>query len=114
MTNKRCPLAEIKKPSLVRKLQMRLLVLALALIVTRISYGQAFQQKFVTDDITNFWQAYQKITSTKDGAQQYKFLHNYYLDKGTEGLQALIKVRNYTDKELLAVITRAGYTNKDK
>ena len=83
---------------------MRVLVFALTLIITQISFGQAFQQKFVTDDIANFWNAYQKITITTDSLQQLQFLRDYYLSKGTEGLKGLIEVRHYTEKEFIEAI----------
>lgn len=83
---------------------MRVSVLVLTLIITQISFGQTLQQKFVTDDITNFWEAYEKITSTSDSVQQYKFLHDLYIEKATIGLQSLIKVRNYTHREFIEAI----------
>lgn len=83
---------------------MKLSVFALTLIITKISFGQTFQQKFVTDDIINFWNAYQKITLTKDSSQQYQFLLDDYINKGTEGLKSLIKVRHYTEKEFIDAI----------
>ena len=83
---------------------MRVLASVLALIITHISSGQTFQQKFVTDDIANFWTAYQKITSTKDSSQQYQFLRDYYINKGTEGLKSLLEVRHYTEKEFIEAV----------
>ncbi len=83
---------------------MRLLVFVLTFIMTQISFGQSLQQKFVVDDITNFWNAFEKITSTKDSSQQYQFLRDYYINKGTEGLKSLIEVRHYTEKEFIEVI----------
>ena len=83
---------------------MRVLASVLALIITHISSGQTFQQKFVTDDIANFWTAYQKITSTKDSSQQYQFLRDYYINKGTEGLKSLFEVRHYTEKEFIEAV----------
>ena len=82
---------------------MKLVAFALTSI-THISFGQTFQQKFVTDDLTNFWNAYQKITSTKDSSQQYQFLRDYYINKGTEGLKSLMEVRHYTEKEWIEAI----------
>ena len=85
---------------------MRVLVLVLTLIITQISVGQKFQQEFVTDDITNFWNAFQKITSTKDSSHQYQFIRDYYINKATEGLKSLIEVRQYTEKEYIEVINK--------
>ena len=83
---------------------MRKSLFILALIIAQICHGQTFQQKFVIDDLTNFWQAYEKIISTTDSLQQYKFLTELYIDKATIGLKSLIKVRNYTSQEFIAAI----------
>ncbi|HQR93457.1 MAG: hypothetical protein B7Y69_02840 [Sphingobacteriia bacterium 35-40-8] len=50
----------------------------------------------VTTDINNFWQAYDKILSTKDSAEQYGYLNSYFLEKGSPGLKAIMSVRDYT------------------
>lgn len=49
-----------------------------------------------TTDIKNFWQAYDKILSTKDSAEQYRYLNSYFLENGSPGLKAIMSVRNYT------------------
>ena len=84
--------------------QLKFLIFVLAIQINQFSIGQTFQQKFVTDDVTNFWNAYQKIRSTKDSSQQYQFLRDYYINKGTEGLRRLIEVRNYTEKDYIDAI----------
>lgn len=61
-------------------------------------------QNIITSDIGNFWIAYDKITSTKDSVQQYKYLDKLFLAKGTLGLQAIIENRGYTPKEYLDAI----------
>lgn len=71
------------------------------LIISNIVFGQQFKQEFVSNDIDNFWIAYDKITATKDTLLQQKYLKKIYLDKGTEGLKSLILVRNYTQKDFL-------------
>ena len=43
---------------------------------------------------------------TKETILQEKYLNEYYISKGTEGLKGLIEVRNYTDKELLSWFTK--------
>jgi len=64
----------------------------------------AQSQDVITRDIVNFWKAYDKITKTKDSIQQIKLLEELYFAKGTEGLQAIRKARNYTSQDYLYAI----------
>lgn len=68
--------------------------------------AQQNKQAFVATDIDNFWIAYDQITATTDTARQYALLKELYLDKGSEGLKAIIEARNYTGKEFLDWITQ--------
>jgi len=58
----------------------------------------------VTSDIDNFWNAYDKITSTTDSVQQYQYINELFLDKGSPGLKAIRKVRNYSAKSYIDAI----------
>ncbi|PHS03137.1 MAG: hypothetical protein COA88_16025 [Kordia sp.] len=58
----------------------------------------------ITSDITNFWEAYDKITSTQDSTLQNKYLDSLYLQKGTVGLKAIREARNYTTQEYINAI----------
>lgn len=60
----------------------------------------------ITTDIPNFWEAYDKITSTQDSVLQYSYLQDLYLQKGSEGLQAMMEVRSYTPKDYIDAINR--------
>lgn len=84
----------------------KLILFALILGFAASSFAQDFKQKFVATDIDNFWLAYDKILSTKDSAQQYAFLKELYLDRGTEGLIGLIEVRNYSEKDFINWMTQ--------
>lgn len=79
----------------------------LSLIFSNFIFGQDFKQEFISKDIENFWEAYDKIESTKDTILQQKYLKEFYLDKGTEGLKSLILVRNYTQKDFLENINNS-------
>ena len=68
--------------------------------------AQKTKQAYVSTDIDNFWNAYDKIISTKDSVQQIALLQELYLDKGTEGLKGIIEVRNYSEKEFIDWITQ--------
>lgn len=85
---------------------MRNFLLALFLIFVKSSYCQTANQKFVSTDIDNFWNAYDKIISTNDSISQLQFLNEFYLEKASPGLKSLIEVRRYTPKEFLGAITK--------
>jgi hypothetical protein len=74
--------------------------------VTAVSYSQTGNQKIVSVDIDNFWNAYDKIITEKDSLKQYNFLKELYIDKGTPGLKSLIEVRNYTSKDFIDAIKK--------
>ncbi|WP_426490793.1 hypothetical protein [Hymenobacter sp. 102] len=61
----------------------------------------------VTQDITNFWKAYDKIISTPDSAQQYAYLNTLFIEPGSPGLRAIMQVRGYTAADYIQAI--AGY-----
>ncbi len=53
-------------------------------------------QTVVSDDIPNFWKAYDQIIKTKDSLKQIEIIQTQYIDKGTEGLQGIMQARQYT------------------
>lgn len=61
-------------------------------------------KNIITSDITNFWVAYDKITSTQDSILQYKYLDSLYFRKGTKGLQGIRQARNYTPQDYITSI----------
>ena len=61
-------------------------------------------ENIVTTDITNFWEAYDIITSTQDSVLQYKYLDSLYFDKGTVGLEGIRQARNYTAQDYINAI----------
>lgn len=60
----------------------------------------------VTSDIDHFWEAYDKITGTRDSAAQYDFLNRLFLEKGSPGLKAIMEVRGYTAASYIHAIRR--------
>ena len=58
-------------------------------------------RNIITSDITNFWEAYDKITSTQDSILQYKYLDSLYFQNGTVGLEGIRKARNYTPQDYI-------------
>jgi hypothetical protein len=61
-------------------------------------------QNVVTTDITNFWNAYDQITTTQDSVLQYNYLDSLYFKKGTAGLEGIIEARRYTAEEYINAI----------
>jgi hypothetical protein len=58
----------------------------------------------ITTDIDNFWIAYDKITATKDRAEQLDYINELYIEKGSPGLKAIMQARRYTDKSYIDAI----------
>lgn len=76
----------------------------LLISVFLVSCQDKFPQEFVSSDIDNFWNAYDKITTTDDTLLQAKLLNELYLDKATDGLKDIIEVRHYSEKDFLTAI----------
>ena len=68
--------------------------------------AQIQAEDFITSDIANFWEAYDKIKTTQDSAQQYHYLQTLYLDKASEGLLTLMQVRQYTAQSYIEAIQK--------
>ncbi|MEG2979619.1 MAG: DUF2268 domain-containing putative Zn-dependent protease [Stenotrophomonas sp.] len=52
-----------------------------------------------TDDIDRFWVTYDAVLAEPDAAQRVALVQRRYIDPGSPGLHALMKVRNYTAAE---------------
>jgi len=59
-----------------------------------------------TSDIDHFWQAYDSVATTNDTAKQIGFIQQLYVDKGTPGLYAFMKARNYNAKLWVKLIQK--------
>lgn len=81
-----------------------LTLLAITIIFTNCQPVQQKPKNIATSDIANFWEAYDKITSTQDSILQYKYLDNIYFQKGTAGLKAIRQARNYTAQNYITAI----------
>ena len=81
-----------------------LILLITVLALANCNNRQQLNQNVVTTDITNFWDAYDHITSTKDSILQYKYLDSLYFQKGTVGLEGIRQARNYTPEDYINVI----------
>ncbi|MEN0006599.1 MAG: Ig-like domain-containing protein [Bacteroidota bacterium] len=66
-----------------------------------------FDQKIITEDIDNFWKAYDQIQTTQDSAKQIEYLQKLFVEPATTGQQGMIQARNYTLEEYRKSITSA-------
>ena len=78
-----------------------LTILTTTLILTSCQTEEKNFENIVTTDVTNFWRAYDKITSTQDSVLQYKYLDSLYFEKGTAGLEGIRQARNYTPEDYI-------------
>lgn len=58
----------------------------------------------ITSDIKLFWQAYDSIKTTQDSVKQHDYLQRLFLNKGTIGLETIMKVRRYKPEEYIYAI----------
>ncbi|HEY0977529.1 MAG TPA: hypothetical protein VGE21_08675 [Flavobacteriales bacterium] len=68
------------------------------------SLNTSAQTRVVLDDITHFWDAYDRVTATKDTAEQRRLLHTYFIQRATAGQKAMFEARRYTPDEYLQAI----------
>ncbi len=75
------------------------------ILISLTSYGQK-NQTVITDDILNFWKAYDQVLMCTDSSRQVEIIQKQYIDKGTEGLKGIIQVRYYTAAEYIQAIRK--------
>lgn len=63
--------------------------------------------KIFTVDIDNFWIAYDSIQTTDDFSEKLALINELYISKGTPGLKAFMKARNYNDTLYVKLIDAA-------
>jgi hypothetical protein len=69
-----------------------------------LAYGQYSIRKVITDDIDNFWNAYDSIRTTKDSVKQLYYIQKLYIARGTDGLKAFMEAKNYTAEGYVSAI----------
>ncbi|MCE3296913.1 MAG: hypothetical protein K0R65_2627 [Crocinitomicaceae bacterium] len=82
---------------------MRKIGCGLLMFISFIGYGQK-SQSVITDDIQNFWKAYEQILITGDSLKKIEIIQTQYIDKGTEGLKSIMQARRYTAAEYIQAI----------
>ncbi|HYE53817.1 MAG TPA: hypothetical protein VD996_03205 [Chitinophagaceae bacterium] len=81
-------------------------LILVAILPAMLAFGPARKQTFVSQDINNFWDAYDKIVTTKDSTRQHELIRELYISKGTHGLKSLMNVRNYSAREFIDAINK--------
>ncbi len=79
-------------------------ILLLLCLLNSPIFAQHFNQKIVTQDIDNFWVAYDSIHATTDSVKQLRFINDLYIKKRTPGLDGFMQVRRYKDAEFVKAI----------
>jgi len=78
-------------------------IILLLLVLPLLTYSQT-HQNIHTQDVENFWIAYDSIRSTTDKDQQINFINKLYIDKASEGLKAFLKNKQNPDKKWVDLI----------
>ncbi|MDR2204565.1 MAG: Ig-like domain-containing protein [Flavobacteriaceae bacterium] len=79
---------------------MKKLIILLLSAIPLLSFGQ----KIFTEDVNNFWNAYDKIVLEKDSLKQLDLIKNLYINKGTSGLEGIMRARRYSAEEYVYAI----------
>jgi len=83
--------------------KMKKTIAFILILCPLLSFSQS-TQKIFTQDIDNFWTAYDSINSTEDKAQQLNFIKRLYIDKASEGLKAFLKNKENPDNKWVDLI----------
>jgi hypothetical protein len=58
--------------------------------------AQTTKQKVFTEDIDHFWEAFDSVAVAGDSAGKVQLIQRLYIDRGSEGLHAFMKARDYS------------------
>lgn len=83
---------------------MKIIISLLLIALTVVGISQTTNDKIITSDIDNYWQAFDKITATQDTNLQNEYITKLYIEKGSIGLKNIMKARRYTYKSYLDAI----------
>lgn len=73
------------------------ILLVLVLLTLGKSLSAQKQTAIHTEDIDNFWTAYDAIQKTNDLSQKIEIINSQYINKGSKGLKAFMVARQYKD-----------------
>lgn len=60
--------------------------------------------KIYTEDIDNFWMAYDKIIHSDSYGERLAIINKFYIEPGSKGLHAFLKARDYNDSLYIELI----------
>lgn len=83
---------------------MKKIISFLLLAFPYLTFSQTTLQKVFTQDIDNFWIAYDSIRSTRDNTKQIDYINRLYIDKASDGLKAFLRNKNEIDKKYADII----------
>ena len=83
-----------------------LLYLILSLCARAQTTQPAQPPHIITSDLANFWNAYDSVTATTDSAAQVRDIQHLYLDKASDGLKDMIKIRHWNARIFQLIIKR--------
>ena len=82
---------------------MRHLIFLLLFTFPLLTYSQT-QQNIYTQDIDNFWVAYDSICSTSNKEEQITFINKLYIEKASDGLKAFLRNKKNVDSKWVDLI----------
>lgn len=62
--------------------------------------------RFESQDIENFWYAYDQVQNTDDSATQIKLFQSLFIDHASEGQKAMMDLRRYTVDQYVSAIRK--------
>lgn len=80
------------------------ILLSIALTLACLNVHAQEPSKIFTSDIDNFWVAYDSIRQVDDFTEKLGIINRLYIDRGTPGLQAFMKARDYNDTQYVKLI----------
>jgi hypothetical protein len=84
---------------------MRYLFWVLFIGIAQLAYSQKAQNIY-TQDIDNFWVAYDSVRSTSHKEEQVRFINKLYIEKASEGLKAFLKNKSNIDLKWVDLINK--------
>lgn len=82
---------------------MKTLLYLMAMLSMFCSFGQA-AKRIYTEDIDNFWMAYDSVISTIDREKQESFVNKFYIDRASDGLKGFIKNKENVSSKWVSLI----------
>jgi len=73
-------------------------------LIPSISFGQSTEEDVNVSDVENFWIAFDSVQATADKLKQLDFIQKLYIDRGSRGLKAFMRLRNFDATRLLKTI----------